>query len=200
MIRNIPRLYHFRPLTLKLISSLQPFAARSSEIYTQIDNLISSSTNNITSHLATLHKESLKVAPQVDIYDQLTACVQEIKSLEELKARCEGLRSAMAEDRITEKEVELMILENKGVEALLPATEQDEQNAIMEIKLMDLNTSNKFVNDLVEMYTHFAYSLGWDCNLVTSKQMNHDGLSLAILNIEGMNVYKSLKYEMGIHR
>lgn len=140
------------------------------------------------------------MAHQADVYDQLTACVQEINSLEELKARCEGLRSAMAEDRITEKEVELMILENKGVEALLPATEQDEQNAIMEIKLMDLNTHNKFVNDLVEMYTHFADSLGWDCNLVTSKHIDHNGLSEAILNIEGMNVYKTLKYEMGVHR
>lgn len=200
MIRNILRLYHFRPLTLKLISTLQPFAVKSAQIYSQIDTLISSGSNNISPQLNSLHRESLEVVHQADIYEQLTSCMQDIKSLEELKTQGQGLRSAMAEDRISEKEVELMILENKGVDALMPSSEEDEQNAIMEIKLIESAPGSKFVDQLVDMYTHYSDYVGWDCGVVTSKQNESAGLSEAILNIEGLNVYKNMKHEMGIHR
>ena len=105
-------------------------------------------------------------------------------------------------------EAELLELENKKykIEAelkdkLTPPDPLDGKNIIMEIRAgTGGDEAALFAGDLFTMYQHFAEKNNWKTSLINQNQTDIGGFKELVFEISGRNVYRSLKYEAGVHR
>lgn len=105
-------------------------------------------------------------------------------------------KSELAE--LTEKENDL---KNKIAVELHPADPNNKKNVIMEIRAgTGGNESALFAADLFRMYARFAEKQGWQLNVLVSNRIGLGGFKEIIFEVQGKNVYGTLKFEGGIHR
>ena len=57
-----------------------------------------------------------------------------------------------------------------------------------------------FAADLYKMYTHFAETKGWKCEVLSLNETELGGFKEIVFSISGKYVYGSLRYESGAHR
>ena len=76
-MRKIFRFYHFRPLTLKLESKLQPYHNKYQETDAQILKLLAENSPNISQILTGLQRENAYLGPYMPIFirDFRSACL-----------------------------------------------------------------------------------------------------------------------------
>ena len=149
-------------------------------------------------------KEYSSLKEIVDAYDEYRKFVSEKLSLEKLIAE-EKVRSeytVLAEMELDEinkvlaekiREIEDMVLsEDLSV---------DKKNVIMEIRA---GTGGKeaglFAQDLFKMYSRYADEKGWKITVMNRNDSELGGLKEIVFSIEGSNVFKKMKFEMGTHR
>lgn len=93
------------------------------------------------------------------------------------------------------------ILEKELEEMTRPTDPMDKKNVIMEIRAgVGGDESALFAAELFRLYGKYAESRGWKTELMDTNRIGIGGLKEAIFAIKGKNVYKDLKYEMGVHR
>ncbi len=106
-------------------------------------------------------------------------------------AREEAERLAGERERL---EDELRIL-------LLPRDENDEKNALLEIRAgAGGEEAALFAADLFRMYTRYAEREGWKVELLSLSETDSGGIKEVIASIEGDLVFSKLKWERGVHR
>ncbi len=92
-------------------------------------------------------------------------------------------------------------VENELKALLIPKDPNDSKNVIVEIRAgAGGEESALFAADLFRMYSRYAEKNGWKVSLLSSSQTSIGGFKEIILNIEGRDVYKKMKYESGVHR
>lgn len=102
--------------------------------------------------------------------------------VDRLKAEIEGL----------EKELELM---------LLPRDPNDDKDIMLEIRgSAGGDEANIFAADLMRMYLRYAEGLGFKTEIMDISEADLGGISGVVIAIRGQNVFRSLKYESGVHR
>lgn len=100
----------------------------------------------------------------------------------------------IGEKRIIELEDELKIL-------LLPVDENDEKDAIVEIRgAAGGDEANIFAGDLYKIYSKYAESNGWKIKVIDSSIASNGGYALIVFSVSGDKVYSKLKFESGVHR
>ena len=84
---------------------------------------------------------------------------------------------------------------------LIPPDPLEEKNIIMEIRGgTGGDEAALFAADLYRMYTHYAESKGWKCEILSANETELGGYKEIIFSITGKYVYGSLRYESGAHR
>ena len=112
----------------------------------------------------------------------------------------EDLRD-MAEEEIASANAELQTLEAELQRMLLPKDPDDVRPAFVEIRAgTGGDESALFAGDLLRMYTRYAESQGWRCEIVSESVSDLGGYKEVVVRIEGDNVYGALKFESGGHR
>jgi peptide chain release factor 1 len=112
----------------------------------------------------------------------------------------EDLRQ-MAKDDLASADTLKDELEEKIRQLLIPKDPQDEKNAILEIRAgTGGDEASIFAGDLYRMYMKYAEGKGWRVNLADFNEGTTGGYKEVILEIEGEDVYGTLKYESGVHR
>jgi peptide chain release factor 1 len=92
-------------------------------------------------------------------------------------------------------------LENYLNEFLKPKDPMDKKNVIMEIRAgAGGDEAALFAGDLMRMYLKYAEKNKWKTELISSSEIGIGGFKEVIFSISGTNVYKNMKYEMGVHR
>lgn len=82
-----------------------------------------------------------------------------------------------------------------------PQDPMDKKNVIVEIRAgAGGDEAALFAGDLLRMYLKYAETKGWKTTLIDSNQIGIGGYKEAIFSITGKDVYKDMKYEMGVHR
>jgi peptide chain release factor 1 len=203
MMRNICRFYHFRPLTLKLESKLQPYHNKYQEIDAQILKLVAENSPNISQILTGLQRENAYLGPYANIYTRFHKCISELKELDELKALETNEMREAAEAEIAELEEQILGLEEEAIEILIPKSQEDEMSVFLEIRPgVGGSESSLFAENMMEMYTSYSLTKGWSYDVVNlSKDIQlNKGCKEVILHIEGNGAYKKLKYESGVHK
>ena len=135
-------------------------------------------------------------------YDNYLACENQIadaKALIHDEADVEMREMAKAE--LHELEAALDASENKLKLLLIPPDPLEEKDIIMEIRGgTGGEEAALFAADLYKMYTHYAETKGWKCEVMSLNETELGGFKEIIFSISGKYVYGSLRYESGAHR
>ena len=97
-------------------------------------------------------------------------------------------------ENLVELEEELKIL-------LIPKDPDDAKNIVMELRAgTGGDEASIFAGDLFRMYSKYAEKQGWKVNLVDFNEGTAGGYKEIIFEINGENVYGTMKFESGVHR
>ena len=84
---------------------------------------------------------------------------------------------------------------------LVPKDPEDAKNAVVEIRAgTGGDEASIFAGDLQRMYTKYCESKGWQVSVVDFNEGTSGGFKEIIFEVNGEDVYGTLKYEAGVHR
>jgi peptide chain release factor 1 len=107
----------------------------------------------------------------------------------------------MAEDEVQELRERLPDLELRVKLSLLPKDDDDERNAILEIRAgTGGEEAALFAAELFRMYQRYAVLRGWRFEVMDVSETGIGGFREASASITGRDVFARLKFESGAHR
>lgn len=134
---------------------------------------------------------------------------EEYKTLLDNKAEAEEIIAdgsdaemvEMARMQLEEVEEKLPAMEEEIRYMLIPKDPEDSKNAVMEIRAgTGGDEASIFAGDLYRMYTKYCESKGWNVSLVDYNEGTAGGFKEIIFEVNGEDVYGTLKFEAGVHR
>jgi peptide chain release factor 1 len=99
-----------------------------------------------------------------------------------------------AKERMPQLEEEIKFM-------LIPKDPEDAKNVMVEIRAgTGGDEASIFAGDLYRMYTKYCEGQGWRTSLVDMNEGTAGGFKEVIFEVNGEDVYGTLKYEAGVHR
>jgi peptide chain release factor 1 len=159
------------------------------------------SLNQNPKEISKISKEYSDLKPIVELINKLQNIEKEITSLTEIiKSKDIDLID------FANQELEMQATLKKEVEhqinvALLPKDEDDERNAILEIRAgTGGDEAALFASTLLNMYNKFADLKGWKFEILNTSYNDIGGVKEVACLISGKGVFSQLKFESGVHR
>ena len=107
----------------------------------------------------------------------------------------------MARLQLEEAKEKLPQLEEEIKFLLIPKDPEDSKNAVMEIRAgTGGDEASIFAGDLYRMYNKYCQDRGWSVSVMDMNEGTSGGFKEIILEINGEDVYGTLKFEAGVHR
>ena len=107
----------------------------------------------------------------------------------------------MAEKDLDEIKLKEKKHENKLKVFLLPKDEDDDKNAIVEIRAGTGGLeASLFCADLFKMYEKVCSKKKWQLEIINISKSEAGGYKEVIFSVNGNDIYSYLKYESGVHR
>lgn len=169
----------------------------------QLRDTLATSTISDPKEFGRLSKEYSDMTPVVEAIENVRKTEQEIKDLEVLvndkdtdtemrdfaKVELDDLK-----EKLPQQEHQIKIL-------LLPKDEDDERNAILEVRAgTGGEEAGLFASDLFRMYQRFAANMGWKFEVLSLSETGLGAIKEASASIAGKGVFSRLKFESGVHR
>ena len=134
-------------------------------------------------------------------WDELEAARKQLDDNRELAMSRDVEIAAMADDEIPELEKRVADLECGVQIALLPPDDNEDRDAIVEIRAgTGGNEAAIFAADLYRMYHRYAESAALKTEDLESSPSELGGFKEAIFRVSGESVFRKLRYESGVHR
>src|SRR6266540_4477913 len=151
---------------------------------------------------AKLSKEYSELSPIVEGVETLRRAQEELAAAAEMAGASDDPEmKAMAEEEVQALRERMPELELKVQLSLLPRDEDDERNAILEVRAgTGGEEAALFAAELLRMYQRYAALRGWRFELLDLSETGIGGVKEAAASITGRNVFARLKYESGVHR
>src|SRR5881628_2002623 len=146
-------------------------------------------------------REHANVKQLLAQWDALGIAREQLDQNRELAASNDVEIAAMADDEIPDLEKRVAELERELQIALLPPDENENRDAIVEIRAgTGGNEAAIFAADLYRMYHRYAESAALKTEDLESSPSELGGLKEAIFKVSGESVFRKLRYESGVHR
>jgi peptide chain release factor 1 len=151
---------------------------------------------------AKLSKEYSELSPIVDGIENLRRTEADLGAAAEMaESGDDPEMKALAEEEMRALRERLPELELNVKMSLLPKDEDDERNAILEIRAgTGGEEAALFGAVLFRMYQRYAALRGWRFELLDLSETGLGGFKEAVASITGRDVFARLKYESGVHR
>jgi len=152
---------------------------------------------------AGLSREHQKLTQLVGMYDAYRQTQTELAEAQGMiaDAKTDAEMRELAEAELTELEQREERLYSDILRAMVPPEPSDERNTILEIRAgTGGDEASLFAGDLYRMYCRFAEQKGWRIEVMSMNESEVGGFKEVIILITGEQVYKSLKFESGVHR
>jgi len=134
-------------------------------------------------------------------WEELETARKQLDDNRELASSRDVEIAAMADDEIPDLEKRVAELEQELQIGLLPPDENENRDAIIEIRAgTGGNEAAIFAADLYRMYHRYAESAGLKTEDLESSPSELGGLKEAIFKVSGESVFRKLRYESGVHR
>jgi peptide chain release factor 1 len=151
---------------------------------------------------AKLSKEYSELEPIVGGIEALRRTQEELSAAAEMaEAGDDPEMKALAQEEIQSLRERLPELEMQVKLSLLPRDEDDERNAMLEIRAgTGGDEAALFAADLYRMYERYCAEQGWRIEMVSANANELGGFKEVVANIAGNGVFAKLKFESGVHR
>ena len=140
-----------------------------------------------------------------EIIDKKTEYENILKNIEEagdiIKNEHDKEMLELANSEMVIYKENLVKLEDQLKVLLIPKDPDDSKNIVMELRAgTGGDEASIFAGDLFRMYSKYAEKQGWKVNLVDFNEGTAGGYKEIIFEINGENVYGTMKFESGVHR
>ena len=145
------------------------------------------------------YKELKEIVDKKIEYELLLSNVNEANEIIKKESDNEMIELANSELEINKQKIS--VIEDKLKLMLIPKDPDDSKNVVMELRAgTGGDEASIFAGDLFRMYSKYSEKKGWKLNLVDLNEGTAGGFKEIICEINGQNVYGTLKYESGVHR
>lgn len=149
-----------------------------------------------------LNKEYKDLKAIMEVRDRYIELTDNQKEAEEIIADGSDPEMVeMAKMQLEEAKEELPALEEKIRFMLVPKDPEDAKNCVVEIRAgTGGDEASIFAGDLYRMYTKYCEGKGWSTSVVDLNEGTSGGYKEIIFEVNGEDVYGTLKFEAGVHR
>src|SRR3954447_1207355 len=148
-----------------------------------------------------LMREHNAVKQMLALWNDLDTARRQLEDNRELATAGDEELAQMAQEEIPALEKRLADLERDFQIALLPPDENENRDAIVEIRAGTGGSEAAiFAADLYRMYHRYAETAGLKTEDLESSPSELGGLKESIFRVSGENVFKKLRFESGVHR
>jgi peptide chain release factor 1 len=145
------------------------------------------------------YKDLKKLMDKREIYVELTANLEEAKEI--ISDGSDADMVEMAQMQLDDAKEAIPALEEEIRMMLVPKDPEDAKNAVMEIRAgAGGDEASIFAGDLFRMYEKYCSSRGWSTSIVDTSHGTSGGYKEIIMEVNGDDVYGTLKFEAGVHR
>lgn len=182
-----------------MIDKLEAIKARYEDLQIALTNPEIIADNKRFSNVS---KEYKKLEPIVVTYKKYRTCLDGIEfGKEVLQTESDEDLRTMAKDDLETLEVQKEEMEEEIKRLLIPKEAEDEKNAIIEVRAgTGGDEASLFAGDLLRMYMRFCERKGWRIAVVSETEGTVGGYKEIQLEVQGEDVYGTLKFESGVHR
>ena len=146
-------------------------------------------------------REHRAVKQMLALWNDLETARRQLEDNRELATSGDAELAQMAQEEIPELEKRLADLEREFQIALLPPDENEDRDAIVEIRAGTGGSEAAiFAGDLYRMYHRYAETAGLKTEELESSPSEMGGIREAIFKVSGENVFRKLRFESGVHR
>ncbi len=183
----------------QLLSKLAAIADRYQEVSKLIVDPDIISDQKRYAGLMKEYKELGKISEVYHNYKNLLDNLSNARTL--LKTETDPEMKEMAKEEVLDLEPTIDTLEEEIRFLLLPKDPDDRKNCIVEIRAgTGGDEASIFAGDLYRMYTRYLENKGWKYELIQINEGTSGGFKEIAFDVEGDDVYGTLKYESGVHR
>lgn len=119
---------------------------------------------------------------------------------ESLNGSDEDMRE-LAKEELPDLEKKKDELEKMLTQLLIPKDPQDDKDVVLEIRAgTGGDEASLFAGDLLNMYLRYCQKKGWKTAIVSDSEGTSGGYKEVMLEVNGEDVYGTLKFESGVHR
>lgn len=148
-----------------------------------------------------LAKRKSEIDDLISLFEKRRKLLSDITESNDLKHSSDPDLAELAEAEYSEASKELEIVENNLNDALTPADPNNERSVIVEIRAAaGGDESSLFAAELYRMYNRWSENHGYKIELISDSPSEAGGFKEIIFAIEGIDAYKNLKFEAGVHR
>ena len=149
-----------------------------------------------------LNKEYKDLRALMDKREQYLLATERVSEAEEILADgSDDEMVEMAKLQMDEAKGKIEKLEEEIKFMLIPKDPEDSKNAVVEVRAgTGGDEASIFAGDLHRMYTKYCENKGWKVSVVDFSEGTSGGYKEIQFEVEGDDVYGTLKYEAGVHR
>lgn len=147
-----------------------------------------------------LAKRKSQLDDLLELFDQQAKLTAQLLSARELANSGDELGD-LARQEVLEIEQQLLVIETELIEALTPVDPNNDRDVIMEIRAAaGGDESALFAGELYRMYARWCENHNYKIELISESPSEAGGFKEIVFAIRGLDAYKNLKFEAGVHR
>ncbi|HUC78627.1 MAG TPA: peptide chain release factor 1 [Candidatus Saccharimonadales bacterium] len=148
-----------------------------------------------------LARRKNQITETLILFDQKNKLLEDLHKNQTLLDSDDKDLNELANLEKQELEYTLKVVSEKLQEALVPKDPNDERNVIMEIRAAaGGDEASLFASELLKMYTRWSENHNYKLELINQSINEAGGLKEVVVGINGLDAYKNLKFEGGVHR
>lgn len=148
-----------------------------------------------------LAKRQSELEKTLSLYDQIAKLKSNEAEASALSQDVDAEISALAKEELISIAAQLTTAETELAELLTPKDPNDERDAIVEIRAAaGGDEASLFAGDLFRMYSRWCETKNFKVELISESPSEVGGFKEVVFAVRGVDVYKALKFEAGVHR
>ena len=145
------------------------------------------------------YKDLKTIIDKKNEYEEILSNISEAKEI--IKNENDKEMIELANLELNEAQAKVVKIEDDLKKLLIPKDPDDPKNIVMELRAgTGGDEASIFAGDLFRMYSKYAEKQGWKVNLVDYNEGTAGGYKEIIFEVNGENVYGTMKFESGVHR
>ncbi|MDA1038177.1 MAG: peptide chain release factor 1 [bacterium] len=183
---------------MNILEELKTYQAKKSELEAKLGDPAIFADQKL---LKTTNEDFNHVSNIVKLGEAYQKAINDLAGAEEMAEESDEEMREMATEEIEKNQTLIAKLEKDIVLALVPPDPLDKNDIIMEVRAgTGGDEAALFAGNLFRIYSRYAERNGWKTSIISQSLNDIGGMKEITFSVKGINVYKALKFESGVHR